>query len=223
VNWFRYHARPLLVVVLALGILEAGYSGSAKVGRMPTSYPGVDGAIAADRSGSIVVDVPFGMRGGIPVYGSPFFAKALVMATADGHPRAIAYTSRVPRYTIKAMKTHPFYYYLNLIQHQRPRVCPWAPIPAGGYRRGHQAEATGCPQPAGVIPLNASELSPGQLAAARQDASRLHLGWAVVWKRNISIDSFILPYLKATGFSYRYRDGNVLVYRYAAGGGSADT
>jgi hypothetical protein len=214
VNWLRYHAKPLLVVVLALGILEAGYSGSAKVGSMPTSYPGVDRKIAADPSDSIVVDIPFGMRGGIPVYGSPFFAKAMVMATADGHPRAIAYASRVPQNTIKAIEAHRFYYYLNLIQHERPRVCPWAPLAGGSYRRGHQAEATGCPQPAGVVSRNASELSASQLAAARRDAGRLHLGWAVVWKRNISIDSFVLTYLKDTGFIYRYRDGNVLVYQY---------
>ena len=71
VNWLRYHARPLLVLVLALAILETGYSGSSKVGTMPTSYPGVDRGIAADRSHSIVVDLPFGMRGGIPVYGAP--------------------------------------------------------------------------------------------------------------------------------------------------------
>jgi hypothetical protein len=33
-----------------------------------------------------------------------------------------------------------------------------------------------------------------------------------VWKRNISIDSFVLTYLKDTGFTYDYRDHNVLVY-----------
>jgi hypothetical protein len=214
VNWLRYHAKPLLVVVLALGILEAGYSGSAKVRTIPTSYPGVDRVIAADHSGSIVVDIPFGMRGGIPVYGSPFFAKALVMATADGHPRAIAYTSRAPKYAIKAIEAHPFYRYLNLMQHQRPMVCPWAPLAPGTLLPGHQEEATGCPQTVGVAPLSKLKLSPAQLAAARRDASRMHVGWAVVWKRNISISGFVLAYLKATGFNWDCRDGNVLVYRH---------
>jgi hypothetical protein len=74
-----------------------------------------------------------------------------------------------------------------------------------------------------VVPLHPIKLSPAQLAAARRDASRLHLGWAVVWKRNISIDSFILTYLKDTGFRYKYRDGNVLVYRYEPAGHGADT
>jgi hypothetical protein len=216
VNWFRYHARPVLVVVLALGILEAGYSGNAKVRSMPTSYPKVDARIAADRSGSIVVDIPFGLRGGIPVYGSPFFAKALVMATADGHPRAIAYTSRSPKYAISAIEAHPFYHYLNLMQHQRPMVCPWAPPAPGTLRPGHQEEATGCPQTVGVAPLHPLKLSPAQVAAARRDASRMNVGWAVVWKRNISISGFVLAYLKATGFTYAYRDGNVLVYRHTS-------
>jgi hypothetical protein len=212
VNWFRYHAKPVLVVVLALGILEAGYSGNAKVRSMPTSYPKVDAGIAADHSGSIVVDIPFGLRGGIPVYGSPFFAKALVMATADGHPRAIAYTSRSPKYAISAIEAHPFYRYLNLMQHQRPMVCPWALPAPGTLRPGHQEQATGCPVTVGVAPLSRLKLSPAQLAAARRDASRMNVGWAVVWKRNISISGFVLAYLKATGFSYCYRDGNVLVY-----------
>jgi hypothetical protein len=223
VNWLRYHAKPLLVVVLALGILEAGYSGSSKVGRMPTSYPTVDRAIAADPSRSIVVDIPFGMRGGIPVYGSPFFAKALVMATEDGHPRAIAYTSRAPKYAITAIQAHPFYYYLNLMQHQRPQTCPWALPAPSTLRRGHQMEATGCPLTVGVTPASKLKLTPAQLAAARRDASRMHVGWAVVWKRNISISAFVLAYLKATGFSYWYRDGNVLVYKYVPGGYSAVT
>jgi hypothetical protein len=213
VNWIRFHARPLLYVVLALGILEAGYSGTAKVGVMPASYSVADAGIAADHSQSIVVDLPFGMRGGIPVYGAPFFPKALVMATADGHPRAIAYTSRMPRSTISAIAAHPFYADLIYIQHQVPMVCPWAVPSVSPTDRSHQAEATGCPQPAGVVPLDASKLSPTQLAAARLDAQRLHIGWVVVWKRNISVAGFVLPYLKDTGFKYAYRDGNVLVYQ----------
>ncbi|HUL24598.1 MAG TPA: hypothetical protein VLW44_02365 [Streptosporangiaceae bacterium] len=214
VNWLRYHARPLLVVVLALAILELGYSGSAKVGVMPTSYPRVDRGIAADRSHSIVVDLPFGMRGGIPVYGAPFFAKALVMATADGHPRAIAYTSRVPQYAVRAMEAHPFYRDLVYIQHQVPPACPWAlPSKAG---QQHPWLMTGCADPAGVTPLYSLKLSPAQLAAARRDARRLGIGWIVVWKRNNSVQSFILPFIRATGFTYAYRDHNVLVYRRAA-------
>jgi hypothetical protein len=89
--------------------------------------------------------------------------------------------------------------------------------------RGHQLEATGCPLTVGVAPLSELKLSPAQLAAARRDASRMKLGWAVVWKRNISISAFVLAYLKATGFSYRYRDGNVLVYKYEPAGHGAVT
>jgi hypothetical protein len=117
VNWLRYHGRPLIVAVLALGILEAGYSGNPRVGSMPTSLAALDGPIAADRSGSVVLDVPYGLRGGIPVYGSRFFPEALVLATADGHPRAIAYTSRVPATTVAAISEHAFYAYLIHTQH----------------------------------------------------------------------------------------------------------
>jgi hypothetical protein len=117
VGWLRYHARPVIVVVLAFGILEAGYSGEPRIGSMPTALAALDGPIAADRSGSVVVDVPYGLRGGIPVYGGRFSAEALVLATADGHPRAIAYASRVPATTIAAIRAHPFYTCLIHAQH----------------------------------------------------------------------------------------------------------
>jgi hypothetical protein len=214
VNWLRYHSRPLLVVVLALAVLETGYSGSSKVGTMRTSYPGVDRGIAADASHSIVVDLPFGMRGGIPVYGAPFFPKALVMATADGHPRAIAYTSRVPQYSVRAIEAHPFYRELVYIQHQVSPSCPWA-VPSQAAHTQHPWLMNGCADPAGVTPLYSLKLSPAQLAAARQDARRLNIGWIVVWKRNNSVQDFILPFIRATGFKYAYRDHNVLVYRRA--------
>jgi len=216
VNWLRYHSRPLLVVVLALAVLETGYSGSSKVGTMRTSYPGVDYRIAADASHSIVVDLPFGMRGGIPVYGAPFFPKALVMATADGHPRAIAYTSRVPQYSVRAIEAHPFYRNLVYIQHQVSPSCPWA-VPSRGGQAGtqHPWLMNGCADPAGVTPQYSLKLSPAQLAAARQDARRLNIGWIVVWKRNNSVQDFILPFIRAAGFKYAYRDHNVLVYRRA--------
>ena len=216
VNWLRYHSGPLLVVVLALAVLETGYSGSSKVGTMRTSYPGVDYRIGADASHSIVVDLPFGMRGGIPVYGAPFFPKALVMATADGHPRAIAYTSRVPQYSVRAIEAHPFYRNLVYIQHQVSPSCPWA-VPSRGGQAGtqHPWLMNGCADPAGVTPQYSLKLSPAQLAAARQDARRLNIRWIVVWKRNNSVQDFILPFIRATGFKYAYRDHNVLVYRRA--------
>jgi hypothetical protein len=214
VSWLRYHARPLLlVVVLVLGIAEAGYAGNARIGVMPASYPAADRGIASDHSSSIVVDIPFGLRGGIPVAGTPFFPQALVMATADGHPRAIAYTARMPSATVTAIEAHPFYRDLIYIQHEGPPACPWA-LPS---RAGQQQPQllNGCADPAGVAPRRSLlKLPAAQLAAARRDARRLDVGWVVVWKRNNSVQNFVLPYLRATGFRYAYRDGNVLVYRH---------
>jgi hypothetical protein len=120
VDWFRYHARPLIVVVLALGVLEAGYSGSPRIGSMPTSLARLDGPIAADHSGSIVVDVPYGLRGGIPEYGAMYPPEALVLATADGHPRGVSYTSRVSAATLAGISAHAFYAYLIHTQHYNP-------------------------------------------------------------------------------------------------------
>jgi hypothetical protein len=109
VNWLRYHAVPVIVVVLALGVLEAGWSGNPGIGSMPTALPAVDGPIAADHSASLVVDVPYGLRGGTGAYGGEFDPEAQVLATADGHPRAVGFLSRVPPPTVAATKKHAFF------------------------------------------------------------------------------------------------------------------
>ena len=123
VAWLRDHLRPLLVVLTALAVLEAGLSGISKITTMPAAMPALDGPIAADHSRSIVVDVPFGVRGGTGGYGSSFARQALALAAADGHPLAAGYVSRLPRATERAISSHPFYRYLVRAQKQH-RVTP---------------------------------------------------------------------------------------------------
>ena len=86
---------------------------------MPTAsaLQALDRPIAADHSGSIVLDVPFGLRGGLPLYGSSIAEPAFLLATADGHPRAISYTSWVPQTTILWFEKHPFYVGLVAVQY----------------------------------------------------------------------------------------------------------
>jgi hypothetical protein len=114
VNWLSARARPLLVVLLVLGILEAGWSGNPTtrlwpIGVMPTALPSLDAPIAADHSHSIVVDIPFGIRGGLPLSGRPFPPESMVLATADGHPLADGYASRIPSATLTGIAQRPFY------------------------------------------------------------------------------------------------------------------
>jgi hypothetical protein len=197
VDWMRSHARPLIAVVGALAVLELGYSGNPKVGEMPTALPRLDGPIAADHSPSLVVDVPYGLRGGIPEYGGRFAAEALVLATADGHPRAIAYVSRLPQPTITAIKKHAFYSWLIHSQHYTPPAhnAPDAP--------GTRLPLFDRP-PATYVPVTAT-----QVAQARRDAARLHIGWILAWYSNPAITD----YLAQTGFRLRYRADGVAVYR----------
>jgi hypothetical protein len=112
-GWLRAHAKPVLVVLLALGLVEAGWSGNPaghdRVGVMPTTLPRLDGPIAADHSRSVVVDVPFGIRGGLPVDGGAFPPQTLVLATADGHPLGDAFISRIPQATLAGIAACPFY------------------------------------------------------------------------------------------------------------------
>jgi len=225
VDWCRYHAKPLLAVVAVGAVLESGYAGYSgdvpKVSTIPVSYPGVDRGILRDHTGSIVLDLPFGLRGGIPVDGVPFFPQALVMATEDGHPRSIAYTSRVPRPTIDAINAHPFYAALIDAEHEVARVCPWR-VP------GQQGSLNLCDHPYGVVPPGpqvavnkvSEYLTPARLAAARRDAATMNIGWAVVWKRNGSVSRFLLTFLHNTGFNFAYLhqihdQDTVLVYKRA--------
>jgi hypothetical protein len=112
IQWLsrRKVTMPLIAAVVALGALEAGWASS--IPTMPTALPAVDRLLARDQTRSIVVDIPFGERGGVAAIGSPIPPDALVLATSDGHRRAISYTSWVPGPTITGITRHAFYRYL---------------------------------------------------------------------------------------------------------------
>jgi hypothetical protein len=119
VDWLAVRHRAVLTVLLTLAVLEAGWFGTRGL-TTPAAMPALDRPIAADHSDSIVVDVPFGLRGGFPLYGSSMVPGSLLLATQDGHPRAISYTSWVPATTTSADKHHPFYLGLVNLQDNRP-------------------------------------------------------------------------------------------------------
>ncbi|HEY3734758.1 MAG TPA: hypothetical protein VGL63_12665 [Streptosporangiaceae bacterium] len=196
VNWLRYHAAPALVVVLALAILEAGWNGNPGVGTMPTAMPALDRPIAADHSDSIVLDVPFGVRGGVPLpgEGAEFAPEAQNLATADGHPRSVGFLSRTPEPTLAAIRREPFY--AGLLAAQESPGTLSRLLRAAGHGQ-HAALA--------------------ELAADRQNAQRMDIGWALVWHRTPTI----LRYLKDTGFVFDYKAHHVLVYRFRPGGADA--
>lgn len=146
-EWLLRKSPVLLAVALALAVLESGYSGSPFIKTMPTAIPGLTAPIAADHSASIVVDIPFGLGGGLGTYGSQVSPHALVEATADGHPRAVSATSWEPATTVREISSHPFYRDLVAVQNGQ-----------------------------------AGELTAAQLRAARQDALRMGVRWAIVWK-----------------------------------------
>lgn len=190
VEWLRYHAAALVIPVLVLGALEVGWVGNSSVGTMPTALPAVDHPIAADHSQSLVVDVPFGVRGGVPMKGegAAFDPEAQVLATADGHPRAVGYLSRLPAPTLAGIRRHAFYDGL---------------LTAQGQSRSVSESLTG------------TSSYPALLAAARLDARRMDVGWVLVWPcpdRHCST-SDILRYLQRTGFRLDYEADGVLVYR----------
>ncbi len=64
----------------------------------------------------MVVDVPFGQYV-VPQWGENPDARAILMATEDGHPRAFTYSSWVPTKTLAAIQRNQFYWQLNQAQH----------------------------------------------------------------------------------------------------------
>jgi hypothetical protein len=175
--------------VAVLGFLEAGWSGSPGPAAMPTALSALDRPIAADHSGSVVLDIPFGLRGGLPLYGSHIPVAALLIATADGHPRAICYSAFEPPPTIAAIARHPFYAQLVRVQSGVPEALTGR----GGAR-----------------------VTAVQLVAARRDLRRLGIGWALAWPPAAPV---VERYLIATGFRRAYRADGVTVFRLTGAAG----
>ena len=194
VYWLQKHSRVLFVVLLAAAALELGWQGSSTTPLMSTTLPQLDRPIAADHSSSIVVDIPFGIRGGVPLpgEGAGFNPDSQVLATADGHPRAIAYLSRIPPQVLRQVTAHPFYGdLLALERFDGPLL----------------AAVLGHPGPG---PLG--QAAAASIIAARQDAQRMGVGWVLVWKKTPGVRD----YLARTGFRFDYQADGVSVYRPAA-------
>lgn len=115
---------PLVAVVVGLGALEAGWSGNLPTslgyhGTMPTTLPALDRPLTRDHSRSIVVDVPYGLRGGLAYTGSEIAPNAMLIATHDQHPRAISYTAWVSNVAIKGIAKHAFFRNLYIAEHSQ--------------------------------------------------------------------------------------------------------
>jgi len=124
VQWLskRKVTMPLIAVVVALGALEAGWSGDTPAsngyhGTMRTTLAAVDRPLARDHSRSIVVDVPYGLRGGVAYTGSEIAPNAMLIATADHHPRAISYSAWVSKAAIDGIGKHAFFRNLYIAEH----------------------------------------------------------------------------------------------------------
>ncbi|HEX9519762.1 MAG TPA: hypothetical protein VF940_26750, partial [Streptosporangiaceae bacterium] len=217
VQWLsmRRSTMPLIAVIVALGALEAGWSGAPPGspgypsnfgyhGTMASTLPGIDRVLSRDHTQSIVVDVPFGLRGGVGITGQPIAPSALLIATSDGHPRGIAYTAWVSKAANKGIAKHAFYRYLYVAEKSGP-------------------------------------LYPTRLAAARADLKTLHIGWVIEW-RNVWTDHhqwgrykrLTKKYLEAVGFRQTHdycllpgvaatscpRGQHVWLFRYEPGGSS---
>jgi hypothetical protein len=193
VDWLRWHGRPVIILVAALAAVEAGWSGIQGDQIVPTALPALDRPIAADHSGSVVVDVPFVIRGPAK-YGTHLAPYALNLATADGHPRAMSFSSGVPERTIDGIKAHPFY--SGLVEAEKDgKVTPWRLAAA---RRDLRTLHIGW-----VLIWLPRWVPSFPLARPKTD-------------RPTAADEQVMHYLAETGFTFDYRADGVLVYRPAS-------
>jgi hypothetical protein len=66
---------------------------------------------------------------GLGIYGAAVSPHALVEATADGHPRAVAAVSWEPATTVNAIRAHPFYRDLVAADQRRAAAgCVFLPL-----------------------------------------------------------------------------------------------
>jgi hypothetical protein len=194
VEWLRQHSVKVLIPVMIVAVLEAGWAGNFDVGKannigtMPTSLNKLDNPIAADHSQSIVVDVPFGIRSGLllPGEGLPFDPMAQVLQTHDGHPRAVAFLSRLPLATLAAILHKPFY---------------------GDLMRAE------CMPPDQAVQVQCHDLPAASLAAAKANARSMDVGYVLLWP---GTPKTVKPYLEAMGFVFDYKADGVRVWRPAS-------
>lgn len=189
VDWLRDHAWPLIVVVSVLAAFEAGWPGDPGQPIMPTAVPAIDRQIALDHSRSVVLDVPFIVRGP-QRFGGPASPYPIVLGTADGHPRAMAYTAGMPSRTVAGIRRHPFY--AGLVAVQKGQAI--SPADLAAARRDLKTLHIGW-----VLVW-----SPSWALAGTPAAKRPQLPYPAM-----------LRYLKQAGFGFAYRADGVSVYRPA--------
>jgi len=193
VDWLRWHGRPVIILVAALAAVEAGWSGIQGDQIVPTALPAVDAPIAAEHSGSVVVDVPFIIRGPSK-YGTHLAPYALNLQTADGHPRAMSFSSGVPKRTINGIKAHAFY--AGLVEAEKDH--PVSPAGVAAARQDLRTLHIGW-----VLIWLPKWVPRFPLAEPRTN-------------RPTAADKQVMHYLAETGFAFDYRADGVLVYRPAS-------
>jgi hypothetical protein len=188
VDWLRRKFAPAALVALTLAVFEMGSTGATAIAplTMPTGLPALDAPIKADHSGSVVVDIPIGVRSAVPQpgEGAAFNPEAQVLATEDGHPRTTAYVSRMSVSYINRIRAHPFYY--CQLELQSPDNTAFATALFGRHNQGS-----------------------AELTAARLDAHRMNIGWVILW----SPQQVYRRYLTAIGFRFAYQADGIPVYR----------
>ncbi len=124
-------ARGLAVAALLFAAVEAGYpDGGVGATWVPGSRAHLYAPVRADKSDSIVVDIPLAFVGS--TYGAgraPDKVEPMLRATEHGHRMAFGFIGRLTPAQISHLMTHPFYAAVMAQQGSGPDDA--APLPAG--------------------------------------------------------------------------------------------
>jgi len=119
--------RAIVVAALAFAVVESGFPDGGS-GKQWTSadQPPLTRPIGADKSDSVVVEVPLGFVSGTAGVGEAREQRAMMLAARHHHPIANAYLSRMDQEKVAELASHRFY--ADLIALQNAGV-PDAAIP----------------------------------------------------------------------------------------------
>ena len=124
-----------LVALLAVAVLEAGWPMDRLDRKVPMTRDALYAPVKADRTNSIVVDVPLSWLGGNAAAGDVGPMEGMLRATEHGHPVATGFVSRLGPNRLQALSQHRFYTDL-IVQQKGGAGNPGfpAPDPAAGAK-----------------------------------------------------------------------------------------
>ena len=204
------------IALVAVAVLEAGAPISRDDRQVPLTRNELYAPVKADKSDSILVDVPLGFIDGIGGLGDNA-PETMLRATEHGHPVAGGHLSRLPVNRIGELAAHRFY--SDIIIQQSNHILQ-QPALSGEEPEDDEAENTFSaavqldPARGDALVDSGQPLTklfpPPDPRAGRIDAIEMGVGWVVVWPE---ASAEARRYIRAVGFRLVRLSDGIGLYR----------